>query len=50
MDARNEAPLVIEPTNPETESEFDGAVSVWDPWLVRLYVDTLAALHRSSLN
>ncbi len=50
MDARNEAPLVIEPTSPETDPEFDGAVSVWDPWLVRLYVDTLAALHRSSLN
>jgi hypothetical protein len=34
---------------PEENAPIDGAESVWDPWLISMYIDALRALERPRL-
>ncbi len=29
---------------------LDAALSAWDPWLIRMYIETLSALSRSAIH
>jgi hypothetical protein len=40
-----------QPQDPESENfSLDAACSLWDPWLIQMYVETLNALSRKAIH